>query len=295
MPHKRLWIVLFALLLALLAGAVAEAAMPEDPIEQFVARWERVGGEAMTVKILPRFVMDEDYDVLYRVIVSQSDGNTRTVWRMTAHYDESASALVYASGTKVETPVNTADGAPKMNTLWQDATGSLALDSQGVLYWMDSRETGVSEHGFKRVTAEAPDAQACLEQYLRPVASMSAGDDRQAAVAAEAALRFAWRGEYWNVSFEAGLRNLSAAWQALSGEERASAEARFEDLMDVVDRAFDDYDSVAQRFDAAGVGDNMRKLTASVEAACAWEALSSMTIALNSEAEVEDDGGEAMG
>ena len=56
MPHKRLWIVLFALLLALLAGAVAEAAMPEDPVERFVARWERVGGEAMTVKILPRFV-----------------------------------------------------------------------------------------------------------------------------------------------------------------------------------------------------------------------------------------------
>lgn len=259
------------------AAASAEGAASGDPTELFAARWESAG---VTVKILPRYAVDPDHDIVYRVIASHSDGQVRTVWRMTAHWDDGVGGLAYDCGAKVQTPVNGGDGAPQMTALWQDASGTLKLDGQGALRWLDSREADAGAWTFARAVAPPPSAEACLKQYLRPIAGMAPEDTTQAAQAAEAALRFAWRQETWNVPYDAAMDSLTAAWEALSPAEREAVESKLDGLMDVIDRAVEDYDSVAPTFDAAGVGDNMRKLAASVEAVCAWEALSSMTVAL---------------
>lgn len=265
---------LLAVLLAL--PAMAEA----NPTNLYMGRWR---GEGAELRILPEYQDDgEQGDLaLYPIdLVWDEPSGARATWTMTARFNAKAGRLEYADGTRIEGGDITLAGSK----------GYLKLDG-GTLLWTDSRASDSAKLSFTRDMSPAPTKEDFADGYFRVVADLgrsSTDAARRAARTIVQALRFAETHELWNADGEAMQRNLNAAWEMLTEDERARFDAVFDEgVSDPADEAFEDYDALRRVFESAGVGDEMARLASSLEVKLSWEFLSSATLNMFS---LDEDG-----
>ena len=280
---KRVFVTILAMLTLLAPMARAEV----NPTDAFVGRWEdaRVAGASM--KILPKYLEDEGAEELavYPIEFAwTTSGGRQVIWTMTARYNREARRLEYRDGVKTE------DG----RTLWKDGNGSLSLDGSGYLSWTDAREDAAAKLALARQISSAPTAQDFADGYFRVVAQLdrSAADARtRAAQTVARVLEFAREKDLWNADGDAMQKNLEAGWKALTQAERDRFADVFDDaVMEPADAAFDDYSEYRRVYEKAGVGEAMKRLTASPEVRLSWDFLSSATFNMGNMSDRAYDG-----
>ena len=103
----------------------------------------------------------------------------------------------------------------------------------------------------------------------------TAGSSLKEAQIAEEILSFAADRQISDTEETARKAAFSEAWNSLSNEEKEVAKHNFyeEEIADLIDSAFDDYESVRGRFEDAGVSAEMEELSKSEEARKSWNTL----------------------
>ena len=271
---------------AALAGAEAQI---DNPTIAFVGRWQDPVYGRASLRILRTFVEDAPEDELYYdiQIIWGDSWNSAGVWQMTARWDAEAAMLTYADG--VMSIVTTDDDGPGTEEVqWDDAEGAFWLDVDGTLRWEDSREDRSVEFRMSRVIAEAPSAEAFVEDYFRRIANLergTAGSSLKQAAAVRDVVRFAANNDLWNTDIAVMRGNMLAAWESLDDDTRARFDENFLDVVvDLAGQAFGDYASVQGLFEDAGAGEDMAYLSQDADASLSWETLFSNTFTLgNSE------------
>jgi len=117
-----------------------------------------------------------------------------------------------------------------------------------------------------------------VDNVFKPLINMeigAAGSSLKAAQTAEEILSFAADRQISDTEETARKAAFSEAWNSLSNEEKEVVRNNFyeEEIADLIDSAFDDYESVRGRFEDAGVGAEMEELSKSEEARKSWNTL----------------------
>ena len=103
----------------------------------------------------------------------------------------------------------------------------------------------------------------------------TAGSSLKSAQLAEEILSFAASRQLGNTEESARKAAFSEAWNSLSSEEKELVKHNFyeEEIEDLIDGAYNDYESVRGRFEDAGVGAEMEELSKDADAQKSWNAL----------------------
>ena len=130
----------------------------------------------------------------------------------------------------------------------------------------------------ERTYADEIPSSDYADNVFKPLINMeigSAGSSLKAAQTAEEILSFASDRQIGNTEESARKAAFSEAWNSLSNEEKEVVRHNFyeEEIADLIDGAFDDYESVRGRFEDAGVGAEMEELSKSEEARKSWNTL----------------------
>ena len=135
-----------------------------------------------------------------------------------------------------------------------------------------------------RGAQSAPETEEILENYLLPAANAetgSAGASLKQAILARDILRFACDYTLWDADEEALRRNMQAAWEQLSEEERSRfRENLTESIVPLLEDAYGDYSTVEDLFEDAGIAQDMGFLAQDDEAWESWQRLLGHTPAL---------------
>ena len=110
-----------------------------------------------------------------------------------------------------------------------------------------------------------------VDNVFKPLINMeigAAGSSLKAAQTAEEILSFAADRQISDTEETARKAAFSEAWNSLSNEEKEVVRHNFyeEEIADLIDGAFDDYESVRGRFEDAGVGAEMEELSMNADA-----------------------------
>ena len=130
----------------------------------------------------------------------------------------------------------------------------------------------------ERTYADEIPSSDYADNVFKPLINMeigSAGSSLKAAQIAEEILSFAADRQISDTEETARKAAFSEAWNSLSNEEKEVAKHNFyeEEIADLIDSAFDDYESVRGRFEDAGVSAEMEELSKSEEARKSWNTL----------------------
>ena len=116
------------------------------------------------------------------------------------------------------------------------------------------------------------------DHVFKPLINMeigTAGSSLKAAQIAEEILSFAASRQLGNTEESARKAAFSEAWNSLSSEEKELVRHNFyeEEIEKLIDGTYNDYESVRGRFEDAGVGAEMEKLSKDTVAQKSWNAL----------------------
>ena len=130
----------------------------------------------------------------------------------------------------------------------------------------------------ERTYADEIPSSDYADNVFKPLINMeigSAGSSLKAAQTAEEILSFAADRQISDTEETARKAAFSEAWNSLSNEEKEVAKHNFyeEEIADLIDSAFDDYESVRGRFEDAGVGAEMEELSKNADARKSWNTL----------------------
>ena len=130
----------------------------------------------------------------------------------------------------------------------------------------------------ERTYADEIPSSDYADNVFKPLINMeigSAGSSLKAAQIAEEILSFASDRQIGNTEESARKAAFSEAWNSLSNEEKEVVRHNFyeEEIADLIDVAFDDYESVRGRFEDAGVGAEMEELSKNADARKSWNTL----------------------
>ena len=130
----------------------------------------------------------------------------------------------------------------------------------------------------ERTYADEIPSSDYADNVFKPLINMeigSAGSSLKAAQIAEEILSFASDRQIGNTEESARKAAFSEAWNSLSNEEKEVVRHNFyeEEIADLIDGAFDDYESVRGRFEDAGVGAEMEELSKNADARKSWNTL----------------------
>ena len=131
--------------------------------------------------------------------------------------------------------------------------------------------------------AAVPTAEELAEEYLLPVSRTeigTAGSSLKQAITACRTAQFAADNRLWEIEKSLLQTELTQAWQSLDETQRFE----FSEMMSIsiaplLQKAYDDYTSVAELFETAGVGDQMTALAKDEQAKEAWAVLAECTAA----------------
>ena len=130
----------------------------------------------------------------------------------------------------------------------------------------------------ERTYADEIPSSDYADNVFKPLINMeigSAGSSLKAAQTAEEILSFAADRQISDTEETARKAAFSEAWNSLSNEEKEVAKHNFyeEEIADLIDSAFDDYESVRGRFEDAGVSAEMEELSKNADARKSWNTL----------------------
>ena len=115
--------------------------------------------------------------------------------------------------------------------------------------------------------------------YQKGVAGASLTEAR----AACEVLAFAAGNELWMADTDMLRANMLEAWGSLTDDERANFDANFQDLAELLNGCFADWESGRGRFDDAGVADTMEELLNDPTAEWSWSELNAHTWTLGNQ------------
>jgi hypothetical protein len=139
---------------------------------------------------------------------------------------------------------------------------------------------------FSRVDTGVPTAEQFVNDYFKVIGSYeqgTAGSSLKEAIAAKDAVYFAVFNTMYNADLQKMRDNMLAGWESMSKEDQERFDANFLNVVDLVNKAAEDYDSVAGTFEDAGVGDIMRDLIKAEEGRLSWETLSANTFTMGNQ------------
>ncbi|MBR2571044.1 MAG: hypothetical protein IKE30_02795 [Clostridia bacterium] len=275
-----------AVLAVLLAVMSVNALCGEAESGIFEGRWQDPAWGRAMLKIMRCDVMDvPEEEIWYDVELKWADSaSAEMVWYMSAMLDPETGALTYTDGVKTYVTYGAGGEIAEEENQWDDAEGTISL-SEGRLLWNDSRDGELSAgFRFERVPQSAPETEEILENYLLPAANAetgSAGASLKQAILARDILRFACDYTLWDADEEALRRNMQAAWEQLSEEERSRfRENLTESIVPLLEDAYGDYSTVEDLFEDAGIAQDMGFLAQDDEAWESWQRLLGHTPAL---------------
>lgn len=145
---------------------------------------------------------------------------------------------------------------------------------------------GAEEYGEEEFEIYVPDAEAFADFYFRVVAEIPQGTAGASLAAAQSAcdvLAFAAGNELWLADVDALRANMLEAWESLTDDERASFDANFPELNELLNGCFEDWDANRSRFEDAGVADIMEELFEDGTSQWSWDTLSANTWTLGND------------
>ena len=281
------------LLAAVLCAALAFAAAETGP-DDFAGRWQDPAYDRALLKIMRTYEVDVPADeIWYNIWLSWPESaEAETVWYMSAKYDGETQSLTYTDGVKANVTYAADGSIASEEKVWDDAEGAL-IPIDGKLQWADRREdqlraeAGEPNMMFERIPPTAPTAEAFLSDYFQTVANVedgTAGASLKQAIAARDVVRFALRGNFWDIDLDTAKRSMLEAWNGMGEADRDSFITNLTEIIAplLVD-AFGNYDEVAGTFDDAGVGADMAWLVENREAQQSMETLLACTMAMSDE------------
>ena len=254
-------------------AAQSEAREPETvaQLSDYYGCWEEETGKRASMTIAPR----EEYGDVEVVIHWGVSARETNEWTMHGALDAGNGVLSYADGVKNR--ITRDDSlADKMELLRKDGNGTLTLVDGGIR-WTDAEEPESVSCAFARTAAELPAPRDLAEDYFKAIG----GEASPERVACET-LRYAYLIDALSQN-SADMRTvLRFAWESMSEEEREGFLTNFSGVVNLINKAESDYESVSETFDAAGVGGEMKTLADSAYCRACWAALCSDTINMDS-------------
>ena len=131
--------------------------------------------------------------------------------------------------------------------------------------------------------APAPSAEAFADRYWAVLAGLetgTAGASLKTAAAAEKLCAFAVENEMWNPDTEALRVHLLAAFEGMSAEEQAAAQAGFDAVRALLDACLEDWEAQRGLFADAGAAEAMDEILCDPLNRLAWENLRNHTLTM---------------
>ncbi|MBQ7520068.1 MAG: M15 family metallopeptidase [Clostridia bacterium] len=131
--------------------------------------------------------------------------------------------------------------------------------------------------------ALAPSAEVFAERYWAVLAGLetgTAGASLKTAAAAEKLCAFAVENEMWNPDTEALRVHLLAAFEGMSAEEQAAAQAGFDAVRALLDACLEDWEAQRGLFEDAGAAEAMDEILGDPLNRLAWENLRNHTLTM---------------
>ncbi len=284
-PCRRADIVTF---MYLAEGGTNGIELPEPPAaeepsvypDQFVGQWmDRASGRA-SMEILPRVF--DDYDKLDVSIHWGGSASESYEWNIEGQFDAQSGKLVYTGGRCLDVIYDEEGEVSESEVVYEGSSGSFSFEN-GLVYWNDDMEERSPEMVFEPLPGWAPEAESLVSEYFEIVAGChpgTAGSSLKQAEAFEKTVGFADKNDLWCVNLPVFREEMLKAWESLSEEDRGYFDESIMGLVSMGPAVFDNYDSVKDVFEDAGVGDAMQALRGSVKARMSWEVLISNTMTL---------------
>ena len=262
------------------AQPVEESRVPQAIRDLLVGEWQDMTSQRAGMDITGED--DANGKDFHAQIFWSGSYADRMIWDMDLEYDPVSGELIYIGGRKAAVTYG-ADGLiANEDVKWEDAEGSFIV-AGGELRWKDSREEEAGNFVFTRVYAydiTAEEFSTNLFQVLTAMESGTAGSSLKQAQAAHEILAFAAGHQVWNVDAIARRAAISEAWSGLSDDDKALVKKNFSGVEGLLDKVYQDYESVSGTFEDAGVGEEMKAFSVNVYAGRSWKALRDMVKSL---------------
>ena len=271
--------------LAMIFAVFCAAAEQEDSyLADFTGSWADPAFDHVEVCILPGYTAWSDdrmgetigeEDVIILVYWSSSDSEYNE-YRMTGTVSSDGKTLSYGNGMYTVVDLNEPEDSDDRIHLVEDmGKGQFTMTDQGTLKWEDSYETGAAEMELEPVEAPVPTADELAEQFFRKVAACemeSAGAQLKMAGLVTDLYQFCSTYSFWEISGEALLPNLLAAFDSLSDEEKEAFEAAEPMITEEALRLVQEEEELTGSYTDAGVEDQIFSLRNDQAVRCSVEA-----------------------
>ena len=280
------------MVLSMLTPSAAEGKTAEE--QDFTGIWTDAGFDKMVLTILPSGAtwfderMGEDADLRKFVIRMNwpSSESEESVYTIVAELDETGRRLAYDGGMFAEYVYDeNGDTDEEETCLVEDnGIGSFILTEDGSLRWEDSYLKDAGEMVLRREIAEAPSAEEILESYYRKATDPEAGTAGASLKLAQTVrdiFVFCSVHPFWCMDNEAFSRNLAAAREQLTAEEKAAFDQNRGILIPEINRLLTEDEEAGSVYSDAGVEKQTEELRNSPDIRLSVKTFISAAEALN--------------
>ena len=255
--------------------AAAESTVPQELTDLFVGEWmDRTSQRAGMEITEGEYTEEKDFCVKISWAGSYADA---MVWEMNLEYDPATGQIAYENGRKAQVTYNEDGSIANEDVQWENSKGAFTVEGSE-LHWTDSNEEDAADFVFERVYAYDLTASDYLDNIFKTLINVeigTAGTSLKQAVAAEEILSYVAGKQLWNTEASARRTAFNEAWNSLSSEEKALVKRNLfeEEIAELIDGTFNDYESVRERFRDCGADEEMKELSENVYARRSWNTL----------------------
>lgn len=225
-------------------------------------------------------------DMGYKALIHWASSYAEHVsWEYTLLYDAVNDCLT-GTGVKGITVFNDDGSEASYTEEYQDGRASFRLTAEGKLLWEDAEENAGQDMEFEKIEYDGifPTQQDFADGYFRVIGGYHQGTAGASLAEAKAAYQvfdFAQKHQIWNEDVPTLRRDMLAAWESLSDEERSAFDANFIGVVRLIDRSLDEWETAAGWFRDAGVDtDRMGALLKGTEEQISWSTLVAHTLTM---------------
>lgn len=249
-------------------------------MSEYIGLYMDDNSQRASMTILP----SKEYGDLHINIHWASSAFQASEWDFLAAYDDKTGEVYYHNGEHYETEWADEEHYSK-TAIYENGEGTFRFNEDGKLLWISDDESS-KDAVFSRVDTGVPTPEQFVNDYFKVVGSYeqgTAGSSLKEAIAAKDAVYFAVFNTLYNADLQKMRDNMLAGWESMSKDDQERFDANFMNVVDLVNKAIENYDSVAGTFEDAGVGDIMRDLIKAEEGRLSWETLSANTFTMGNQ------------
>ena len=208
-------------------------------------------------------------------------------WEYSLLYDAASDSLVdEGTGVKSVTIFDESGSEASYTEDYTDGTAHFRFNGSGKLIWEDAKEDAGKDMEFEKANFDTifPTQEDFAEHYFKMIGGYPkgvSGASLRQAQAAYNAYMFAWEHMIWNEDVPTLRKNMLAAWESLTDEERSAFDSNFLDVVRLIDRCLDDWEVNKGVFTDAGVqADRLEELLKDKAAQVSWSDLVAHTLTM---------------